>query len=175
MWYIDTDNIVRIEGLRNVVSESYINNATITGIFYSLPALKPDTAVAVDKGGGLVGIPCTGHGLAIASIIRMERSLNYNLEYLVHADTTVDEIVITATYAAETFTGNEFIYSALVGTISAPITFAYEAASNGNYVGKIPYTTAMLQDESYVLCIKEVSGSEQVFAKIVGIAGFQGL
>lgn len=176
MWYIDTDNIVRIEGLRNVVTDAYVNNATITGVLYNLPAQNPDVAAAVDKGSGKVGIPCTGHGLTGGTdVIRIERSVNYNTEFLLDASTTVDELVITATYVAEVFTGNEFIYHAIVGTIAAPITFAYEANSNGNYVGKIPYTTVLLQDESYVLCVKEVSGSEQVLAKIVGIAGFQGL
>lgn len=140
-----------------------------------MPALNPDAGPAVDKGSGLVGIPCTGHGLDAASVIRIERSQNYNTKYLVHADTTANELVITETYTAETFTGNEFIYSAIVGTIAAPITFAYEAGSDGNYIGKIPYSTALLQDESYVLCLTEVSGSEQVLAKIVGTAGFQGM
>lgn len=175
MWYIDSDNIIRIEGLRDASTGSYINDATVTAILYELPALHPDAAVAVDKGGGKVGIPCAGHGQVAGDSIRLERSLNYNADYMLAAETSVNELVVTATYAAEIFTGEEFIYVALVGTVDTPITFDYEAGSNGNYVGKIPYTTVLLQGEEYVLCIKEVSGTEQVLAKVIHTAGFQGL
>jgi len=95
--------------------------------------------------------------------------------YLVNAASSANEIVVTTTYAAEIFTGNEFIYTAIHGTEVAPITFGYVANSDGDYVGKFPYTVKLLQDEDYVLCIKEVSGSEQVLAKVVDVAGFQGL
>lgn len=144
-------------------------------MLYKLPALNPDADVAVDKGGGLVGIPCTAHGLTSTDDIRIERSINFNNVYAVHADTTADEIVITATYVAETFTGNEFIYEAIVGITETPISFSYEAASDGNYIGKIPYDSGLVQDNDYMLCLKEVSGSEQVLAKIVYTAGFQGM
>lgn len=176
MWFIDTDNVIRIEGLRNVVTSAYINDATITGILYDLPALHPTTGgVAVDKGDGKVGIPCVGHGKSSGDSIRIERSLSYNADYMLQAATSADELVVTASYVAETFTGNEFIYLAVVGTQASPITFTYEAASDGNYVGKIPYTSLLLQGEDYVMCIKEVSGAEQVLAKIIQTAGFQGL
>jgi len=164
-----------VVGLRNVVTSAYVNNATITAILYDLPALNPDVTAAVDKGTGKVGIPCTGHLLSVGDSVRLERSLNYNDVFVLDAGTTVNELVITATYAAETFTGEEFIYKAIVGTKAAPITFSYEYGSDGNYVGKIPYTTSLLQGESYMLCLKEVSGSEQVLAKIIYEAGFQGM
>ena len=175
MWYIDTDNVIRVVGLRNVVTSAFVNNATITGILYELPALQPDAAAAVDKGAGKVGIPCTGHGLSAGDSIRLERTISYNGAFILDAGTTVDELVITTTYTAETFTGEEFIYCAIVGTATVPITFTYEYGSDGNYVGKIPYTTPLLQGESYMMCIKEVSGSEQVLAKIIYRAGFQGM
>lgn len=175
MWYIDTDNIIRVEGLQNVVTEAYVNDATITGILYNLPALNPNAAAAVDKGSGKVGIPCTGHGQVEGDSIRLERTLNYNADYMVLAETSTDELVVTATYVAETFTGDEFIYVAIVGTVDVPITFSYVDYSSGNYVGKIAYSENLLQGQDYVLCIKEVSGSEQVLAKVIQTAGFQGL
>lgn len=174
MWFIDTDNIIRVEGLRNVVTGNYVNDATITGILYELPALNPDVAAAVSKAGGKVGILCAGHGRAEGDHIRMERSQNYNADYTLDALTSANELVVTATYVAETFTGEEFIYIA-VETTPIPVTFSYEAASSGNYVGKIAYTENLLQGLDYVLCIKEVSGSEQVLAKVIQTAGFQGL
>lgn len=176
MWFIDTDNVVRIEGLRNVVTEAYINNATITGILYGLPTLVPTVdGVAVDKGAGKVGIPCVAHGQVSGGSIRIERSVSYNNDFMVDVTTSVDELVITATYAAETFTGEEFIYTAVVGTVNSPITFSYVATSDGDYVGKLVYTAPLIQDVDYVMCIKEVSGAEQVVAKIIQTAGFQGL
>lgn len=176
MWLIDTDNVVRVEGLRNVVTEIYINDATITGILYVLPTLAPTVdGVAVDKGSGKVGIPCVAHGQTSGDSIRIERSVNYNNDYMVDGDTTVDELVIVETYTAETFTGEEFIYIAIVGTKDAPISFTYSAGSDGDYVGKIVYTAPLIQDIDYVMCIKEVSGAEQVVAKIIQTAGFQGL
>lgn len=175
MWFLDTDNVVRIEGLRNVVTFDYINDATITGILYKLPVLNPDAAAAVNKTTGKVGIPCTGHGLVEGNCIRLERTLNYNGVFNLHADTSVDELVITATYAAETFTGSEFIYVAVVGAVGSEIEFDYIEASNGDYFGIIPYDTPLLQDESYVLCVKTVKGGEQVLAKIIYRAGYQGL
>jgi len=175
MWYIDTDNVIRVVGLRNVVTFDYVNDATVTGILYELPALHPDAAAAVDKTAGKVGIPCTGHEQVAGDSIRLERTQNYNGAFVLQAGTTANELVITATYAAETFTGEEFIYCAIVGTAAVPITFDYEFGSDGNYVGKVPYTTPLLQEESYMMCIKEVSGSEQVLAKIIYRAGFQGM
>ena len=175
MWYIDTDNVIRVVGLRNVVTSAYVNDATVTGILYELPALHPNAAVAVDKGAGKVGIPCEAHNQVAGDSIRLERTISYNGAFVLDAGTTVDELVIVTTYVAETFTGEEFIYCAIVGTAAVPITFTYEYGSNGNYVGKIPYTTPLLQDESYMMCIKEVSGSEQVLAKIIYRAGFQGM
>lgn len=65
-----------------------------------------DNAAAVDKGGGLVGLPCTGHSFSAGDSIRViggTASVYDNDNYTVHADTTANEIVITATYAAETF------------------------------------------------------------------------
>ncbi len=144
-------------------------------MLYKLPALNPNAGAAVDKGGGLVGIPCTAHGLTSTDDIRFERTLNFNNVYAVHADTTDDEIVIEVSYTAEVFTGEEFIYVAIVGVTETPIVFSYEANSDGNYIGKIPYDAGLLQDTAYVLCLREVSGSEQVLAKIINTAGYQGM
>lgn len=175
MWFLDTDNIVRIEGLRNAVTLAYVNDATITGILYKLPVLSPDAAVVVDKGAGKIGIPCAGHELSAGDSIRLERFQNYGGAFLLDADTSVDELVVVATYVAETLTGSEFIYIAIVGGVGTEIVFDYIDASDGDYVGKIPYNAPLLQDESYVLCVKTVKGVEQVLAKIIYRAGYQGL
>jgi len=175
MWYIETDNVVKILGLRDAETETYINDATVTGIVYKLPALNPSVAAAANMGSGLVGITVTDHGLTVGDTIRIEDTVNYDTEYVLQIGTTTDILAITATYIAETFTGEEHIYEAIAGTVTVPIAFHYVTASNGDYVCKVPRTTMFFQDESYVMCVKEVSGLEQVLAKIVDIAGFFGI
>lgn len=75
---------------------------------------KHPVGAAVDKGGGLVGIPCVSHGFTPGTRINTSHS-NYTGLYTVHANTTADEIVITATYVATTFTGTSKVYPWLVG------------------------------------------------------------
>lgn len=65
-----------------------------------------DNDDAVDKGGGQVGIPITGHSLSADDTITIYNTTNYNGTYTVDSE-TADEIVITATYVAETFAGTE--------------------------------------------------------------------
>lgn len=175
MWLLDTDNVVRIEGLRNAVTLAYINDATIKGILYKLPVLNPSAAVVVNRGSGLVGIPCVAHGLVSGNCIRLERFLNYTGAFILHADTSDDELVITSAFVAETLTGNELIYVAIVGEVGDEIDFNYIEDSNGDYVGKIPHDAPLIQDESYVLCVTTVKGTEQVLAKVIYRAGYQGL
>jgi hypothetical protein len=68
-----------------------------------------DNAAASDEGGGLVGIPCTGHGYTSGDTIYLSGTTNYNGEYTVNAATSENEIVIEATYVAETFAGTELV------------------------------------------------------------------
>lgn len=74
--------------------------------------LTINNAAAVDKTGGKVGIPVTGHGLSTdgGDWITIEETTNYDGSYRTTSDTTTNEIVIEATYAAETFAGTEPIY-----------------------------------------------------------------
>jgi hypothetical protein len=72
-----------------------------------LPDTTIDAAAAVDKGGGLVGIPITGHGFSTGQKIILSGTSNYDETYLVDATSTTNEVVIEATYAAETFGGTE--------------------------------------------------------------------
>jgi len=176
VWYIDSDNVIHIEGLRNAATLVYINDATITAILFELPALQPDAAAVTNETGGKVGIPCAGHTLKDGETVRLERFLNYNGTYTLQAGSTgTDKLIITETYVAETLTGNEFVYRAVYGSEASPITFDYIAGSNGNYVGKMAYTAKLLQGVDYMMCIKEVSASEQVLAKVIYTAGFQGM
>lgn len=179
MWFIDSDNVIRINGLRNAETLEYIVNAEeITGILYELPAIHPDKDGEAQNKDPKVWIPCKEHELKDDDNIRVERSWNYNKEYVLQTGTTdTDVLVITASYAEEKFTGEEFIYKAAVDTDGDVISigFGFVPDSNGDYVGKISYKAQFLQGESYVLCIKEKSGGEQVLVKVIHVAGFQGL
>ncbi len=70
-----------------------------------------DNAAAVDKGGGLVGIPITGTSMSSSMTVTIASTTNYNGDYAVSSKTT-NEIVITETYVAETFAGTETVDNA---------------------------------------------------------------
>jgi len=72
-----------------------------------LPDTTVDAAAAVDKGGGKVGIPITGHGFSTGQKIILSGTTNYDETYLVDAASTTNEVIIEATYVAETFGGTE--------------------------------------------------------------------
>jgi hypothetical protein len=65
-----------------------------------------NNAAAVDKGGGLVGIPITAHTFAPNDVTTITGTTNYDGTYTIVSETT-NEIVITATYVSEIFAGTE--------------------------------------------------------------------
>lgn len=65
-----------------------------------------NNAAAVDKGGGKVGIPLTAQPFATAEVLTITGTVNYNgAAHVVDATSSANEVVITATYVAETFDG----------------------------------------------------------------------
>jgi hypothetical protein len=73
-----------------------------------------DNAAAVDVGGGLVKVTCTGHGYKVNSEVYIRGSTNYDgLHKLLAVDT--NDFTFGWTYAAETFAGTE-----TVGPVVAP-------------------------------------------------------
>ncbi len=103
----------------------------LIGFGYWLKAMlgAPDTsqpaadtinnAAAVDKSGGLVGIPITGHAFVPDEPITIDGTTNYDGDHLVVSKTT-NEIVIAATYIAETFAGTETCRSRLFTHVFEP-------------------------------------------------------
>jgi hypothetical protein len=61
--------------------------------------------VAVDKGGGLVGIPITGHRFSVGDAVIIQGTVNYDATETLHATTSANELVITAAYVEEVFGG----------------------------------------------------------------------
>ncbi|MBU1040141.1 MAG: hypothetical protein KKF77_03455 [Proteobacteria bacterium] len=72
-------------------------------------SLLLNAAAAVNKGGGKVGLPCTAHGLASGAPVVIVGSTNYDGAYLLDRTTSTNELVIAATYTAETFAGDETV------------------------------------------------------------------
>lgn len=68
-----------------------------------------DASAATDIGGGVVGIPVTGHGFSSGDYVRIHGTTNYDGTYTVESSTTTNVVHITATYMAETFAGTEQI------------------------------------------------------------------
>ncbi len=62
--------------------------------------------ILVNRGGGMVGFPATGHGLEHNSLVRIYGFSNpsYNSIHLVDTSSTVDEIVISTTFSQEEIT-----------------------------------------------------------------------
>lgn len=82
-------------------------NSVEFGTATFLPDTVIDNAVAVDKSGGKVGIPITGHGFSVNQKIILNGTTNYDGTHLVDADSTTNEVVIIDTYNAESFIGTE--------------------------------------------------------------------
>lgn len=95
----DQSNITGTDKIEWTTEEFDTHNA------FSL-SITPDNAAAVDKGGGLVGIPSTAHGLSANENITISGTTNYNGNEDI-VSVTPNEFVITASYVAETFAGTE--------------------------------------------------------------------
>ena len=87
-------NLLRLTGGR-------FDTTSFDRTFYPL-----DNAAAVDKGGGLVGIPIAGHTFSPDDTTTISGTTNYNGTFSV-VSVAAGEIVITATYVSETFAGTE--------------------------------------------------------------------
>lgn len=68
---------------------------------------------AVDVGGGVVGIPVTGHGFDVGEAVTIAATVNYNGSYTVLSSSTANQVNITATYSAETFGADDTIRATL--------------------------------------------------------------
>lgn len=123
-----------------------INNL-LTAIYNKFNQQSLDVGPAVNVGGGVVGIPCTGHGFATGDHIVLTGTTNYDGDYTVLASSTADQINITATYSAETFAATDYVQSAFYDTISGRLYYnkavqsadfpycVYSLVSNVNELG----------------------------------------
>ena len=66
---------------------------------------KALSGAVTDKGDGLVGLPCIGHGFVQDAVVSVTGSANYDGTYRVAPGVTADEVVIEAPYKAEALSG----------------------------------------------------------------------
>ncbi len=159
--YVSSDNLITVEGVKNAILDTYIEDATVKLMVCGEDeVMNIDAEAATDAGGGTVGIPITGHGVAVGKYVRIDGTEHYNEEYVAEAATTADLLVITATYEAETFTGEEKLYPSVSGTASVALSFV--SSSNGDYRGVYPYTAKLIAEKEYFAIIAIVSGSNKV-------------
>lgn len=155
--YIDSDNLVTLSGLTD--TDGYVNDAVVKLSIVRSEPQSCKAAVVVDKSGGKVGIPVTGHGLATGDHIRVIGTDNLNAEYDLDAASSTDEIVVTATYVAETLTTSAKIYHGFPD--AAEISMDYLAASDGIYTANVPETVHLFESLSYYSFISVVDGENK--------------
>lgn len=97
-----------------------------------VPALTLDAGNAVDKGAGKVGLPATGHGLAAGAPVLISGTTGYDGAHSLATETTDNELVIAAPYAAEAFDGTETVQLARV------VTLLGDAADRGDGTVALP-------------------------------------
>jgi hypothetical protein len=72
---------------------------------------------ARDVGGGIVGLPCTGHPFVSGDVIRFVGTTNYSATtYTLTSGTSANEVQFTSAYTAETFDGTE-IPQKIIGSL----------------------------------------------------------
>jgi len=93
--------------LHNTNAETAIVTVTLDSAEVELTDGQP----AVDEGGGLVGIPAGGHGLSQDDVILIYGTDNYDGVYTLPSQAAGDanEFIITAIYAAETFSNTDTV------------------------------------------------------------------
>lgn len=132
--------------LREVAGEDQIASlGGTTGGGFSVETILDNTVIdtindaedAVDKSTSpaTVGIPITGHAFVAGQYVTIAGTANYNAEHVVDSVST-NEIVIVATFAAETFSSSDTVKStvkgvAFVGSVQGGTTVANTEALNG--------------------------------------------
>jgi len=122
-------------------------NATTAVCTITLDASEQalNAAAAVDKGGGLVGIPCDGHGYSENDVVLINGTTNYDGVYTLPDQTAggANEFIITAVYAAETFAGTDtvcVVVESTTHTLSTDRFWQEYTEQTGAHTGTIKLT-----------------------------------
>ena len=88
-------------------------NVLFTGSFSRFGQVNLDVGGAVNVGGGVVGIPSTGHGFVTDESVTFSGTTNYDNTYTVLSSSSADQINITSAFTAETFAASDTAESGL--------------------------------------------------------------
>ncbi len=105
-------------GTGGTYTYTYINQlATVWGIpINDTTLLNLDVSgVAVNRGGGTVGLPYASNPFVSGEVIRITGSTNYTGTHTLTAGTTTSELQFTDTFNAETFVGTETVLKEIAG------------------------------------------------------------
>jgi hypothetical protein len=175
MWWINSDNVVQINGLTDVRTSDYVNNATITGQLKDLAASQVPVSLTRITNVTTV-VTTTAHGWSTGDKVIVAgvtpSSFNVSEVAITKIDATSFTYVNTAANAAATVVGT------IVRTcIGAVVTFVYLTDSDGDYSGKLPYTitVGLVAGNNYTfeVTVAVVGDGEQVFLTIYDNATYQ--
>lgn len=148
--YLESDNILTLTGLAISDTSEYINNANISVSVCDKIAISLTAGAVIDVGDGDVTLLSTAHGLSTGDNIRIVGTKNYDGEYTI-TSIAADSFNITATYVAETLTGNEKAYKVVPNGFQ--LSMNYVNGSNGNYLCALPETLVLYENSSYYIFI----------------------
>ncbi len=95
---------LRTNHAAHVISEKLAGSSVITvGAVRKVPC----NGAVTDEGGGKVGIPSPGHGFPAGAKFFTVGTTNYKDGFIVDAASTVDKVVITSAYTAETLNASD--------------------------------------------------------------------
>ena len=162
--FMDSSNLIKVNALTNADTSALINDADIEVSICHADIRNPTAnGAAVDKGGGVVGIPCVGHGLKEGDWVYIHGTTNYEGINAITSGVSADEITITATYVAETFHGEEQIY---LGMLNATEKDFVAVGSGGNYKVTIDFSTVpLVENDYYYLVIHTVKDSSKLVSR----------
>ena len=127
----DEDNL-EVSGSKEVPLDAHNFGLMLRGFFglpvssVQVPAQNLDAGAAVNLGSGKVGIPCAGHGLSVNAPIVLSGTTHYDGGYTLQPETTDNQLVIVASFTAETFTTTETV------TLARHIVFSGVARNAGS-------------------------------------------
>jgi len=163
-FFIASDNLVQVNGLRDAATGNYVNDAEIKMSLFVESTFNPDNAAVTDETGGKVGVPATSHGLSADDYIRLEGTENYDGEYAIDS-VEANKIIIVATYVAETLSGAEKIYTGVPNGTNLPVN--YVDASDGNYEGVLPDTLkGIVERDWYCLFVEAIKDTNRLTSRL---------
>jgi hypothetical protein len=150
--YVESDNEIKLEGLKEARTGTFINNAAVKATLVEKTKLVVSVAALTsENGGAATGLACANSKVAIGDKVWIKGTKNCDGLYIALAGTTIDKLVIGVAYIADVLTGKEEIYRVI--SACAEQVLEYEAESNGDYYGTILNSALLFEGEEYYLFI----------------------